>query len=781
MQSRSHLVGPTYLLVTIATLMLQFALYDRQGLTPQEWIHLAFALAVATAIKHKDRFGTEKAARLTSVCGFSALAVSPIVWNLFGRSMGHFGHPFEILVVLCLRNLMISLTVGVDDKRSKMFASLASCFLALFSLLWSMNSWTIALLIAYTITGMWWLLGAYWDRLSDCFLTHTERAIPWKPAIGATTLAALLTLVAFPLVTGQDYTTAIQGFLPSSGGTGSQDEFAFGGVGDGPQMVAAKESASSFGPIESELFLESKMPSLYDAINEFSDPPPKPVKKKRPKAIPLSTTQVQENHQRRGTTQQSGREFSTVRVRKRTPRKVKDKRSHALLQVAGRVPVHLGLYTYDIWDGHKLTSSNSVEAISMYLDIDMSDRKNWVRFQGMPTDELLTYPDRHEIRIINLKSDRVPSPPCTRAVRLDKIHSPRFFDTTQDGMLAIDVEFIPQLTVLHVESLRRSTTQVPELAQRSPVKEASEDTFGILAREWTVGISDGWPQIEAICARLQQEYALDPNALVSQNVEDAAEHFLSSTKRGPDYLFATSAALLMRSLGYETRVVSGFYADPENYSRQSRLTSVYADDAHFWVEVLASPRKSESTGEKQGRDRWLAVDPSPGYQVLLAPETLWSQLLYRAALTWQVVRSNPISTITLFVCISAIWYKKAEVGDQLVTGWWQLHHRWGDVRHQVLSTLRLLDRRARVRGCPRPKALSLSKWNLSLSQKQSETMNWEAAFLSLANWALYAEGHSASYSRDEVNDLCKSAAALGLRPAKKQRVSAFSHTIEEAQ
>ena len=356
MQSSSSLAGPTYVLVTIATLMLQLALYDRQGASPQEWFQLAFVLAVSIALRYKSRFDRERTREFISVAGFAALVAAPIVWDTFGRQSGRYGNPFEIQVALTLRNMMIGLAVGVCDKRSLVFASLASCFLALFSLLWLMNHWTIAFLIAYTITGMWWLLGAYWDRLSDCFMTHSERAIPWKPVLCATACAGLITVLMFPLVNGEYYTTAIQGFLPSSGGTGSQDEYAFGGVGDGPQMVSAKENASSFGPIESELFLESKMPSLYDVFNEFSDTPPKPKKRKQLRAIPhrartrckrITNVEVQPR-----------RLVANSALFRKTEAKEDTYCARfafpcALLQVAGRVPVHLGLYAYDMWDGHK--------------------------------------------------------------------------------------------------------------------------------------------------------------------------------------------------------------------------------------------------------------------------------------------------------------------------------------------------------------------------------------------------------------------------------------------
>src|SRR5205085_1957064 len=74
--------------------------------------------------------------------------------------------------------------------------------------------------------------------------------------------------------------------------------------------------------------------------------------------------------------------------------------------------------------------------------------------------------------------------------------------------------------------------------------------------------------------------------------------------RGPDYQFAGAAAVLLRVLGYPTRLVSGFYAAPGRYDPQTGHTPVVQDDLHFWAEVRLPP------GD------WLVVEPAPGYEVL---------------------------------------------------------------------------------------------------------------------------------------------------------------------
>ncbi|REK17422.1 MAG: transglutaminase domain-containing protein [Planctomycetota bacterium] len=340
-------------------------------------------------------------------------------------------------------------------------------------------------------------------------------------------------------------------------------------------------------------------------------------------------------------------------------------------------------------------------------------------------------------------------------------------------MLVMEGGQIPQLSVMHVESLQRSASDTPQLAKSSSnarVDTEDVDTKDIdaLAREWTTGVDDGWQKVETICQRLRREFVLDAEHMAPADVDDVAAYFLFESKRGPDYLFATSAALLIRSLGYETRVVSGFYADPEHYDRQSRLTPIYVDDAHFWVEVLAQAPGSESS--KTRGFHWLPVEPSPGYQVLLAPESLWSQWVSRAAVTWHALKRNPIPVLACLAVCMAAWVKRAAVGDFLVTRWWEVHHRWGDARYRVIATLRLLDRRARVRGFPRPKGSPVERWQLTAAAREADDDTWSGPFRDLANWALYGEDAPLEFTPHQVSSLCRDAVAGAFRPPRKRSV-----------
>lgn len=759
MPTNTKLNGACLVLVAIASIMLHLALSNRLAFSSAEWIHL-IAVALLSLIIYRNTPWQEKGKASLAITSASMLLLVtlPFFYNALLRSTNLWGYLLDIQVTLLLRNVMFGLVVVQSGKKEHKLAALASCFVVLFSTLWLMDRWMVVLLFIYTIVGMWWLMGTCWEKISDVFLSGSERYIPWKPLGAASGIGITSLLILLPLSTGIGVTTAIDGFMPSSGGTRWHDDFAHGGVGDGQQMVSAKENASTFGPVESELFLESKMPSLYDVFNEMYGEPPKPSRKR---AIPLAPNFMQENHKKLETNQKTSREFSVVRRGKEKQVESKGSKSPALIQVAGRVPVHLGLYSYDMWNGSTLSSSNSSPARKLYLDKKSTSDRAWARYTDSNLNKLLSHRDRHEMRIINLKTDRVPSPPNLSGVHVDQLHTETFFKVKEDGMLYMDMDFIPQLSVLHVESLQRSfwNTPRPITSPASIIDE--EDPIALLAAEWTSSLEEPWQKIEEVCWRLRREYILDAEYVTPEVTEDAAHHFLFESKRGPDHHFAISAALLIRSLGYDARVISGFYADPENYDRPSRLTSVYPEDAHFWIEVLASPNEQTTVGNLI-QYKWIALDPSPGYEVLLAPESLWSRMMTHAALMMRAIKRNPVPSLLLLTICIFMFIQRSAIGILVVTLWWELHHRLGDQRHQIISTLRLVKRRAYLHGMPNPQSAPLSKWTFAGDLKAKvDAKRSSASFTDLANWALYGEGIPLESTDHEVNSLCRQTAGEG--------------------
>ena len=137
---------------------------------------------------------------------------------------------------------------------------------------------------------------------------------------------------------------------------------------------------------------------------------------------------------------------------------------------------------------------------------------------------------------------------------------------------------------------------------------------GAVAKAIVAGLPTGWCQVEAVVAAFREGYSHDRLATVPPGCADVVADFLLRSHRGPDYLFASAAAVLLRSLGYPTRVVSGLYAAPWRYDPLTRHTPVTEEDVHFWAEVRLPD------------GNWITVEPTPGYS-LLPPVRTWSDLI----------------------------------------------------------------------------------------------------------------------------------------------------------
>jgi len=206
-------------------------------------------------------------------------------------------------------------------------------------------------------------------------------------------------------------------------------------------------------------------------------------------------------------------------------------------------------------------------------------------------------------------------------------------------------------------------------------------------------------QVERITEMLKQRCTHDNKATTPPNIEDPVSHFLFDAKCGPDYLFATAAVLMLRSLGYPARVVSGFYVRPDRYDAQTRHTPVMAQDTHFWAEALLEPEVG------WGYDRtWIPLEPTPGYELLLPSLTIWERTsaVVAAASAWVRLYAMPLGQLTVILLLLIKLH--TFIADTCHTLWWMAQRRFapkGCHRARILATQRLLDARSRLAGCRR--------------------------------------------------------------------------------
>ena len=193
----------------------------------------------------------------------------------------------------------------------------------------------------FAVAGTLWLMLVYWNGLGlAAGAGPASRRLPLSGA--AWVLAVVGVLAAVAAVGPSRAATALAGLVPTSGGTDWSDPDARSGVGDGDNEVAASEHPESVGFTESEIYLETDRPSLYDAFNESYGEPFKP--KKQEKMIALGQQDVGEQKERPSENLQAGREFSAVRRKPEPrPRRPGERAAKALVYVKGPTPLHLAL------------------------------------------------------------------------------------------------------------------------------------------------------------------------------------------------------------------------------------------------------------------------------------------------------------------------------------------------------------------------------------------------------------------------------------------------------
>jgi transglutaminase-like putative cysteine protease len=143
----------------------------------------------------------------------------------------------------------------------------------------------------------------------------------------------------------------------------------------------------------------------------------------------------------------------------------------------------------------------------------------------------------------------------------------------------------------------RYTAQLPAFALRELVSLPPLDPrIPALALEMTRGADTPAGKARALETRLRGDYGYTLE-LLSQPVDDPLAFFLFERKKGHCEYFASSMAVMLRTLGIPSRVVTGFQSGV--YNPMTGWQVVRASDAHSWVEAWI-----------EGRG-WTTFDPTP--------------------------------------------------------------------------------------------------------------------------------------------------------------------------
>lgn len=636
--------------------------------------------------------------------------------------------PMERQAFAAMRGLVCALCVA----GSLPSAATATAGLSLFAVLYGYatveSRWIDGTAAAYAAAGCEWLVRCHRLRTVAGNRAGKEKVV--RPA--AIFAFAAAAIAATLLLTSERGTVdaALAEWLSSSGGTSEHHPEARGGVNDGDDLVDGREHPQSESPIGQQ-FIESNEPSLFDVMNELYGKPLPP--RDRQRAVSLDASRMVHSEAAPSSNFKAQREFSTRRETPAKSRRPRDRDADALLYVKGPSPLHLPLETFETFDGRTWKG----EASGGSDVIDRTHRGGWMRI-AMSDAPFLSGEASLAVTIGRLQTSVLPLPSFTTRFRIADIERADFFRGVAGSLLALADGRLPTGTRIEaafrtIESPSASSEQFPDRCYYSRVENvrplaAGEPSAEVrrLALRWGAGESRGWSQIEKIVERLRSEYRLDSSRQPPPDHPDAAHWFLLESKAGPDYLFATAAVVMLRSLDYPARLVGGFYVRPEKRDQRTGQTPVHAQDAHFWIEV-----QSPSGG-------WRPLEPTPGYS-MTPPARDWSASIRRAAEwvgRWTAERWPWLTAVAL--AIAACGFFRVELLDAVATIDWQWR-RPNQGRAAVLGAARLIDRRARWAGWARPTSRTFRSWfGQAARRAPSEVAAPLARLGELVDWAAYA-------------------------------------------
>jgi hypothetical protein len=743
----------TFVLVALASAAVEIAAGDSRPIPTSLglaglWIVLAAGLSWLVPVPQANR----RIPPRWQLALLVLLTVAPFLMDPLRRRWTVQGDPLEIQMLLGLRNLGLGLAVFAAWPLCLYLACVVSLFLILFAVSLADQPFVLTLLGLYSATGSVWLLLVYWTGLRRFFVRQTVRLEvharhPRLPALTVLVVVGLVSSALGLMVVGPQRTAhALGEWLPTSGGTGGFDPFARSGVNDGDDEVSG-DNARSTGTIQTDTFLNSPLPSLYDMLSDMYGEPFKP--KEIEKSIALDKkTRVRELDRPPADNLRPNREFPTTRRSPSQPRDPADRAARALFEVQGRTPLHVRVTAFDLFNGRSWHEAPASHPICL---LDREPNSYWMKVYDPRGQAIFGQPETHQLKVTGKLGSLVPAPPHLVRFRIGRVDQANFFAWGHDRILRLAQRKTPSGTVVETESravdprllaaVRFPAWKDPTPSDFTQLPPNLAERVAALAQEWTRGAPHGWPQLDAIVQRLRSEYVLDRTTRVLEDCTDPLGEFLLHNRRGPDYQFATAAAVLPRVLGYPTRLVSGFYVSPEHYDPETQHTPVGPEDLHFWAEVRLP------SGE------WVVLEATPGYEVLKPPvswsERAWGALVAAAFWTWQHLFEVSGSLLAL----AGLWWWRRELLDVLAVTCWRCFpgRNW---QRCVQRALGLLETRGRWAGRPRLPSQTFNVWLRALFREQvAENPDLEE-LACLAEWACYAADLNPPWAAAEVRNVC---------------------------
>jgi len=635
----------------------------------------------------------------------------PLIANFVERRAGE-GTGAEIAYMGALAWGGLVAAIFAKLSRTISISVVCSGFLTLFTTVSSDQQSAVYVALAWGLVCLWWIIANHWELVEACQVDSIKSTNLRSPI--AILAGCLVFVVAAWSASGRSvmFNRLTAELMPTSGGTGASDASARSGVGDGDAVVAARDHAASFGAVETDVFLDSPQPSLFDMFNDTFGEPVR--KKKNERAIALAPRENQSTSSRTAQSNSSTQSFTTHRSEPKPRKPLKDVASKAIMFWIGRAGERLATERCSRFDGTEWHQEAAATKLSI-IEQKINDR---VWFGTDPNHGLVLGPyveaRAEAVKFTRYRSNRIPAPAGVQMWHIDLVDQADFFGFSPDQCLEMPGrDHVPDYTTVRLvnrlidieklDALTARCTGVPTDLYPS-ASELSNDGGVQLAKQTMLTWLDNsrhnsqhnwsqhnWQTVQLVVDRLRREFTFDRNvATGSTTAEQSSLEMFLTKRRGNDVMFATAAAVMLREVGFRTRFVTGFYVDPKNQDRLTGQTPITAQDTHAWLEVDV------------GMGTWIPLEPTPGYQVPIY-RVSWVYRLKQNAAAIGVVTAG----FVLF--ISTLWFCRAYVFE----GWLRSMRcmlPYVSDRRRVRWLVRVLDRRCQLAGISRPNSVSPRDW-----------------------------------------------------------------------
>ena len=647
----------------------------------------AFAIALCWASNERRRF------RIGLY-----LFMSPVAVGLAAR---HFGSPvpYEMTAITTLGLGALALALISKTHRNLAMSIVSSGFLVLFAALISEQANALPVALIWISFCLWHMVANHWERVSACTPVEVHRGKSVRPLTVAVGIVLFVIGGLFFHGRATDANRFTWGFMPTSGGSEWSDPAAMSGVGSGDAAIAAKDHAESFGAVESEVFLESTESTLYDMFSDSIGQPKRKSKWERRQG--MTSEKVIEAHKRTAKSERGGGSFSTSRTKPEIPPSLRDANERSVIQWIGDTGIRLSMNRYDTFDGTDWSQHESWK--NEYLARVAFGEEAWYfdpRQKNQVIASKFQFSHGGIVKVLKLDSTRIPTPMMTAGVHIKDVDRPDFFGIDDDGTFFMPGRIkIPPLTVLHVASTHimedelLSSKALVLHPNHVPTEDltAGQKLAATLANEVSKDEELPYLKLRAIVDHLRTEYSFDRQ---SESVDADPLHEFLTRKRGGDHLFATAAAVMAKSVGFNARLVSGFYVRPQGFDVGQGHASVVPEDVHVWVEVQLDD------------GRWMEIEPTPSYREPIYQPSHWLLAKQFAIAYWIHGLATLVGGTFLFLT-RVVWF---EIFARLL--WLVVGAFSSRIRVRVL--LWILHRRGILAGKPRQSGCPQRDWILAL-------------------------------------------------------------------